>query len=121
MRGLPAINKAIITLVPKMGGAVDIRDFSPISIMHGAVKIFEKTLSARLAPKLPRLVGSHQSAFIKGRSIHDNFMLVQCMARRLHALRETTVMLKLDISEAFDSVQWPFLVEVLKHMGFGNR
>lgn len=69
MRGLPAINKAIITLVPKMDGAVDIKDFRPISLVHGAVKIFEKTLSARLAPELPRLVGSHQSAFIKGRSI----------------------------------------------------
>ena len=48
-------------------------------------------------------------------------MLVQCMARRLHALRETAIMLKLDISKAFDYVKWPFLVEVLKHMGFGNR
>ena len=30
-------------------------------------------------------------------------------------------MLKMDISKAFDSVQWPLLVEVLQHMGFGQR
>lgn len=121
MRGLTVLNKAIVTLLPKKEGAVDIKDFRPVSLVHGAIKIFDKVLASRLAAELPFLVGNHQSAFVKGRSIHDNFMLVQCTARRLHALREPAVMLKLDISKAFDSVQWPVLVEVLTAMGFGAR
>jgi hypothetical protein len=28
--------------------------------------------------------------------------------------------LKLDISKAFDSISWPFLLEVMHHMGFGT-
>lgn len=76
MRGLPAINKAIVSLLPKKDGAVDIRDFRPVSLVHGAIKIFDKALLNRLALDLPALVGTHQSAFVKGRSIHDNFMLV---------------------------------------------
>uniref|UniRef100_A0A8R7RG20 Reverse transcriptase domain-containing protein n=1 Tax=Triticum urartu TaxID=4572 RepID=A0A8R7RG20_TRIUA len=48
-------------------------------------------------------------------------MLVQCTARRLHALCEATVMLKLDITKAFDTVNWAFLVETLRAMGFGTR
>lgn len=64
MRGLSAINKAIITLLPKMDGAVDIKDFRPVSLVHGAVKIFEKVLSNRHTPDLPKLVGNHQSAFV---------------------------------------------------------
>uniref|UniRef100_A0A8R7V443 Reverse transcriptase domain-containing protein n=2 Tax=Triticum urartu TaxID=4572 RepID=A0A8R7V443_TRIUA len=48
-------------------------------------------------------------------------MLVQGTVRRLHALRNPTVLLKPDISKAFDSVQWPFLIEVLHIMGFSTR
>lgn len=121
MRGLPVINKVIMSLLPKKDGAVDIKDFRPVSLAHGAIKFFDKVLSSRLAVELPFLVENHQSAFVKGRSIHDNFMLVQCTAQRLHALRDPAIMLKLDISKVFDSVQWPFLVEVLRAMGFGAR
>lgn len=89
--------------------------------MHGAIKIFDKVLACRLAEELPHLIGLHQSAFVKGRALHDNFTLVQSMARRLHALKRPTIMLKLDISKVFDTVQWPFLLEVLHAMGFGRK
>lgn len=121
MRGLGSVNKALISLLPKKDEAMDIRDFRPVSLVQGPVKIFAKVLSGRLTDDLPALVGAHQSAFVCGRSIHDKFMMVQGTARRLHALREPAVMLKLDISKAFDTVQWPFLLEVLSKLGFSDR
>ena len=114
MHGLHAINKAIVSLLPKVVGASDVRDFRPVSLVHGAIKIFDKVLSTMLAVELPGLVGNHQSAFVKGRSIHKNFMLVQGTARRWHALKSPAVLLKLDITKAFDSIRWPFALQVLR-------
>jgi hypothetical protein len=55
-------------------------------------------------------VSNSQSAFIKGRCIHDNFILVQQTAKALHRPKETRILLKLDITKAFDSVSWPSLL-----------
>uniref|UniRef100_A0A453BVA6 Uncharacterized protein n=1 Tax=Aegilops tauschii subsp. strangulata TaxID=200361 RepID=A0A453BVA6_AEGTS len=62
-----------------------------------------------------------QSAFIADRCVHDNFMLVQQTAHQLHNLRAPRVLLKLDTTRAFDTVSWPFLIDVLRHLGFGRR
>ena len=82
---------------------------------------FYKVLSDQSAEDLPNLVGMHQSAFVRGRSLHENFMLVQGTARKPHAPRDPLAMLKLAIMKAFDSVQWPFLIEILQKVGFGGK
>ena len=114
------LNSAYITLLPKKEDADQPKDFRPISLVHSFAKLITKLLSNRLAPKLQDMVSPIQSAFIKGRFIQDNFMLVQQTARFLHQQKEPRILLKLDISKAFDSVSWPFLLEILRHLGFGQ-
>jgi hypothetical protein len=67
------------------------------------------------------MIDMNQCAFIQKGCIHDNFMMVQQTARLLHRLKEPRVMLKLDIGQAFDSVSWPTLFEVLRKVGFSPR
>jgi len=98
-----------------------VKDFRPISLIHSLAKLVTKIMANRLAPLLSNLVPPNQSAFVRGRSIHDNFLFVQQMVRALHSKKEAHILLKLDISKAFDSVSWSFLIEVLKHLGFGQK
>jgi len=117
---LGVLNSAYITLLPKKDGADQPKDFRPISLVHSFTKLITKMMANRLAGRLQQMVSPIQSAFIKGRFIQDNFMLVQQTARLLHQQKQPRILLKLDISKAFDFVSWPFLLEVLQQLGFGQ-
>jgi hypothetical protein len=90
-------------------------------LIHSISKIFSKLLANRLAPVLGNLISKNQSAFIKTRCIHDNFLYVQNLIKELHRTHTPSLFIKLDISKAFDSVSWAYLLEVLHHLGFGPR
>jgi hypothetical protein len=47
-------------------------------------------------------------------------MHVQNLIKELHASKTPSLFLKLDISKAFDSVGWAYLIEVLTAIGFGQ-
>ena len=93
-------------------------DFRPISLIHAIAKLISKMMAARLAPHMRKLVSNAQSAFIKTRSIHDNFLYVKNLARKLHKTKKATLLFKLDIKKAFDSVRWDYLMDLLQHLGF---
>lgn len=114
------LNSANIVLLPKKDGAEEIGDFRPINLIHAIAKIIAKVLSVRLAPFMNNLVSNAQSAFIK-KSIHDNFMYVRNLARRLHQNKTPSLLFKLDIRKAFDSVRWEYILDLLRRLGFPDR
>ena len=110
-----------MVLIRKTHSPVGLKDYRPISLMHSFGKLFAKCLARRLAPKLEHMVAANQSAFIKNRSIHDNFRSVQLACWWLNAKHFPSVLIKVDIAKAFDSVAWPILLEVLQHIRFPRR
>ncbi|KAM0925514.1 hypothetical protein ACQ4PT_004162 [Festuca glaucescens] len=118
-RGFARLNRALITLIPKKPDAMETKDFRPISLVHSFAKLFSKIIANRLRPRLGEIVSMNQSAFIKHRSLHDNFVPVRQVAKKINMRRQTGVLLKLDLARAFDSISWSFLFEVLRRMGFG--
>jgi hypothetical protein len=78
-------------------------------------------LANRLAPRLDHLVSINQTAFIKTRCIHANFIYVQQVVKKLHNKKISSLFIKLDISKAFDIVRWPYLLSIFEHLGFGQR
>jgi hypothetical protein len=115
------LNSANIVLIDKKEGAQCIGDYRPISIMHSISKLLAKVLANRLAPCLDNLISRSQSAFIKGRSIQDNCQYVQGAVNHFHRAKTPMLLLKLDITRAFDSVRWEYLLEVMEQVGFDPR
>ncbi|WVZ64360.1 LOW QUALITY PROTEIN: hypothetical protein U9M48_013890 [Paspalum notatum var. saurae] len=112
------LNTAFITLLPKKVDAIQVKEFRPISLIHSVAKLVTKVL---IGPPAAHF-GSCKSECVRpGRNIHDNFLFVQQMVKSLYAKKEAHILLKLDISKAFDSVSWSFLLEVLQQRGFGQR
>jgi hypothetical protein len=120
-RGFARLNRGLITLIPKKPDAMEVKDYRPISLVHSFSKLFSKVMANRLQRRLGDVVSTNQSAFVRGCSLHDNFILVRQVARRINQLRQPGVLLKLDLTRAFDSISWSFLFEVLRRMGFGER
>jgi hypothetical protein len=114
------LSSVYITLIPKMDGAELVTDFRPISLIQSVAMMITMILANCLDVRIHGMVTPNQSAFIKGCSIQDNFMLVQQTAKFLYQHRQSSLLHKLDILKAFNSVSWTFLLEVLHHLGFGK-
>ncbi|XP_072087409.1 uncharacterized protein [Arachis hypogaea] len=64
-----------VALAPKFTGAKEIKDSRPISIVECVYKVILKMLVRRMRSVMPGLVGETQSAFVKGRKIHDGVLI----------------------------------------------
>jgi len=120
-QSLYLLNDALMILLRKHNAPSTLKDYRPIALVHSFGKLLTKCLARRFAPRLSEMVAQSQSAFIKGRLIHDNFRTVQLACKWLHANKSPSLLLKIDIAKAFDSVSWAFLLEVLQRIGFSRR
>jgi hypothetical protein len=115
---LERLNRSFVVMIPKHNSACRAGDYRPICLQNCSLKIIAKMLTTRLQVKIPRIIDVDQTGFIKGRSISENFIyameLVQCYNKR----KLPTLVLKLDFTKAFDSVNWNSLQRVMAVRGF---
>lgn len=115
------INFALLTLIPKVDEARDMKNFRPISLTNCSFKIFSKVLTIRLGVVCQRLVAEEQTTFIKGRYILESVVIAHEVVHSLHKEKEGGVILKLDYEKSYDRVSWSFLFKVLESRGFSDK
>ncbi|KAL0413773.1 UNVERIFIED_CONTAM: hypothetical protein Sradi_1579000 [Sesamum radiatum] len=96
-------------------------ELRPISLCNVIVKITSKCIANRLKDMMDDIVSPTQSAFIPGRLITDNVLLAFELNHFLKVsswAKQGYVDLKLDMSIAYDRIEWPFLRRILSRLGF---
>ncbi|CAM8940592.1 unnamed protein product [Rhodiola kirilowii] len=117
-----AISSTSVILLPKIKRANSMDQIRPISLCNFAHKIISSILNSRLKIVLPMLVGLEQSGFVEGRSISECIGLAHDIIRDInHKAFGGNVMVKLDMSKAYDRLSWRFLLRVFRAFGFAER
>lgn len=121
---LDKLNNMNVVLIPKCEQPQSVRDLRPISLCNLVYKIISKVLCNRLKRVLPSLIDESQLAFQSGRSIQDNAIIA---FESLHGIKNKRwgkvgeVAVKIDISKAYDRVNWRYLEGVLRRMAFSEK
>ncbi|GKA08346.1 putative RNA-directed DNA polymerase [Tanacetum coccineum] len=114
-------NPSFVSLIPKKNDPLSFSDYRPISLIGCIYKVIAKILASRLAKVIGSVIRSNQSAFIEGRQILDGCLVANEIIRTASIENTKLLLFKVDFKRAFDSVNWNFLLDVMRQMGFGSK
>ena len=118
------MNDTYICLILKVKSPQKITEFRPISLCNVVYRLISKILANRLKRVLDAVIDELQSAFVPGRLITDNvlvaFETMHCIDQRKKG-KKALMAIKLDMSKAYDKVEWLYLETMMRKMGFHEK
>ena len=111
-------------MIPKNKCPQTLSEFRPIALCNVLYKIISKILVFRLKSSLDKIVSDSQADFIPGRLINDNVIIAHELMHSLKSRKrvsQTYMVVKTDITKAYDRVDWNFLEGTLRAFGFVEK
>ena len=116
-RVVPSLNSTFIALIPKKYLLVSFADFRPLSLCNLVYKLISKVAALRLKPFLDKSISPQQFVFLKNRQIIEPLAITQEVLHTVKTKNRCALILKLDLTKAFDSVNWTFSQLILIQIG----
>jgi len=117
-------NETHIVLAPKIKEPKRVTNYRLISLCNVVYKLASKAIANRLKKILPSIINDTQSAFVHGRLITDNVLVTFETMHHINMKKDGKkgeMTLKLDISKAYDRVEWGCLDKIMEKLGFESR
>ncbi|XP_059291115.1 uncharacterized protein LOC132044631, partial [Lycium ferocissimum] len=116
---LKAITHTNLVLLPKKNEVETFSAMRLISLSNFINKVISKVIHDKMESVLPKLISVNQSGFVKGRNIIENVLLTQEIISNIRLRgKPANVVIKLDMTKAYDRVSGLFLTKVLRRMCF---
>ena len=109
---LACLNKTNIALIPKVNNPKKMFNFRPINLCNVVYKLISKTIANRFKAILPHIILENQSVFTPDRLITNNVLVafeLMLFLNYKNAGNDGFMAVKLDMSKAFDRVEWGFI------------
>jgi hypothetical protein len=118
---LQALNATFLTLIPKEERVTNPKQFRPIALCNVIYKIITKVIANRLKPILPYVISKEQVGYVEGRQIIDIVILAHEVINSLKSKKTPGMLIKLDLSKAFDKASLQYLRAILNSFGFDQN
>ncbi|GAA0184227.1 hypothetical protein LIER_31515 [Lithospermum erythrorhizon] len=96
-------------------------DIWPISFCNIVAKIIGRVMTNRLRPVLMSIISETHSAFLPDRIISDNILIAHEVIHYMNNNKKSkfsSMAIKLDMSKAYDRIEWMFLEAIMLKLGF---
>ena len=114
----PPLNSTFLALIPKKDSPGKFEDFRPTSLCNSIYNIISKIIDKILKEVLSTHISKEQFGFLDGRQIHEAVGVAQ---EGLHSIKTKHLkgeVLKIDLSKAYDRVNWLYIRLLLTRLGF---